>query len=106
MIGTTSTPISLALVEVAGELKLPLIALGASAKITDTVDEKRKWVFKVSQTDALMADAIVNHIAKNKMKSAAFIGFNDAYGDGWASEFNRAFGIHQLNMVASEILTR
>lgn len=106
VVGSTSTPISLALVEVAAELKLPLISLGGSSKISEPVDEKRRWVFKTPQNDSLIAEAIARHMAKNKVKSAAFIGFNDAYGDGWMTEFTRAFDASKVNLVASERYSR
>lgn len=106
IIGPTTTPISLAAVEAASELKIPIISLGGSQKITDPVDEKRRWVFKTPQSDSLMATAIVKHMAENGVKKAAFIGFNDAYGDGWFTEFTSGFKAHGIEMVAAERYTR
>lgn len=106
IIGPTTTPVSLAAVEAVSELKIPTIALGGSQKITDPVDEKRKWVFKTPQSDSLMANAIVQHMAKSGVKKAAFIGFNDAYGDGWFIEFVNGFKARGIEMVAAERYTR
>ena len=47
-------------------------------------------MFKTPQNDSLMADAIADHMAKNGVKTVGFIGFNDAYGDGWLHEFDAA----------------
>ncbi len=54
------------------------------------MDAQRHWVFKTPQNDSLMADAIADYMSKHGIKSVAFIGFNDAYGDGWLAETQRA----------------
>jgi branched-chain amino acid transport system substrate-binding protein len=54
------------------------------------MDAQRHWVFKTPQNDSLMATAVVDNMVKAGLKSVAFIGFNDAYGDGWLDEFTKA----------------
>jgi branched-chain amino acid transport system substrate-binding protein len=51
------------------------------------VDEKRRWVFKTPQNDSHMSTAIVGHMTSNNVKTVAFIGFADAYGEGWYEQF-------------------
>jgi branched-chain amino acid transport system substrate-binding protein len=63
-------------------------------------------VFKVPQNDSLMADAIAAHMQKAGVKTVGFIGFNDAYGDGWATEFGHAAKAHGLQIVANERFAR
>src|SRR6516165_1867383 len=58
IVGSSISPSSLALIEVASEIKIPLISLAASAKIVGPMDDKRKWAFKTPQNDTLMAAAI------------------------------------------------
>ena len=106
LIGSSTTPASLALIEVAAEKKVPMISLAASAKIIEPMDAQRQWVFKVPQNDSLMADAIADHMAKAGVKTVAFIGFNDAYGDGWLTEAQRAFKAHGITMTAIEKFAR
>ncbi|MEI7591141.1 MAG: ABC transporter substrate-binding protein, partial [Deltaproteobacteria bacterium] len=62
IIGSTITPNSLAMIDVAAEAETPMIAMAASARIVDPVDAKRAWVFKTPQNDAQMATAIVEHM--------------------------------------------
>ena len=58
------------------------------------MDAQRRWVFKSSQGDNLMADAIAEHMYRSGVRTAAFIGFDDdAYGDGWLAEAKRAHGV-------------
>ena len=106
IIGTSTTPASLAMVNVAGEAKVPMVSLSASASIIAPMDAARRWVFKVPQNDSLMADAIADHMATAGIKSVGFIGFNDAYGDGWWKEFSRAAAAKNIVILASERFAR
>lgn len=106
IIGSTTTPNSLALVEVASEVKIPLISLAGSAKIVAPMDAKKKWAFKTAQNDALMASAIADHMAKARVKKVGFIGFSDAYGDGWLAEMKPMLDAKQIEMVATERYAR
>jgi len=106
LIGSSTTPASLALVDVAAEKKVPMISLAATAKLVQPMDDKRHWVFKVPQNDSLMADAVADHMAKNGVKTVGFIGFNDAYGDGWLEEAQRAFAAKGIKIVDAERYAR
>ena len=92
LIGPSITPAALAMIDIVGEKKVPMIALAASAKIIEPQSGARQWVFKTPQNDSLMADAVAGHMAQAGIKSVAFIGFHDAYGDGWLAEITRALG--------------
>ena len=94
------------MVDVAGEKHVPMISLAASAKIIDPPTGARAWVFKTPQNDSLMADAVVDHMAKNGVKTVAIIGFNDAYGDGWLNEMTRALAAQDIKLVDSEQFAR
>ncbi len=106
IIGSSATPPTMAMIGVAAEKQVPVIALAASAIIIQPMDAQKKWAFKVPQNDALMADALAEHMAKAKVKTVGFIGFNDAYGDGWAKEFERAAETKGIKVVASERYAR
>lgn len=106
LIGSSTTPASLALIDVAAEKKVPMISLAASARLIEPMDAPRRWVFKTPQNDSLMADAIADHMAKNGVRTVGFIGFNDAYGDGWLTEAQRAFKAHEITIVATEKFAR
>lgn len=90
LIGTSVTPGSLAMVDVAAEANVPMISVAASAKIVEPVDDKRRWVFKTPQNDALMAGALADAMVKANVKTLGFIGFADAYGDSWLSVMQAA----------------
>lgn len=102
IIGSTITPNSLAMIDVVAEAETPMIAMAASARIIDPMDAKRRWVFKTPQNDAQMALAITQHMSKSGVKTAAFIGFSDAYGEGWWHEFSRMAEVRHIKIVANE----
>lgn len=106
VIGSTTTPNSLAMIDVVAEAQVPMISMAASARIVEPVDAKKRWVFKTPQNDIMMSLAIVSHMADNGVKTVGFIGFADAYGEGWYGEFSKAAAIKGLQIVANERYAR
>lgn len=106
IIGSTVTPNSLAMIDAVAESGTPMISMAASARIVEPIDAKKRWVFKTPQNDIMMALAIVTHMVDNGIKTAGFIGFADAYGEGWWGEFNKIAAAKKLNIVASERYNR
>jgi branched-chain amino acid transport system substrate-binding protein len=102
VLGSTVTPASLAMIDVAAEAKVPMISMAASARIVEPMDDKRKWVFKTPQNDIMMSLAIAEHMAKTGVKTIGFVGFSDAYGEGWYQEFSKAAELKGLKVVANE----
>jgi branched-chain amino acid transport system substrate-binding protein len=106
ILGSTTTPNSLAMIDAVSEAQVPMISMAASARIVEPVDAKKRWVFKTPQNDIMMSLAIVSHMADAKIKTVGFIGFADAYGEGWYGEFSKAAGIKGIQIVASERYAR
>ncbi|MCB1933317.1 MAG: ABC transporter substrate-binding protein [Candidatus Accumulibacter sp.] len=106
IIGSTITPNSLAMIDVVAEAEVPMIAMAASSRIIAPMDAKRAWVYKTPQNDAQMAMAIVEHMAGNKVKTVAYIGFADAYGEGWWNEFSKAAEAQNIKIVGNERFNR
>jgi branched-chain amino acid transport system substrate-binding protein len=102
VLGSTVTPNSLAMIDVVAEAKTPMISIAASARIVEPMDAKKKWVFKTPQNDIMMSLAIAEHMAAAGVKSVGFIGFSDAYGEGWFQEFTKAAELKKLKIVANE----
>jgi len=106
IIGSTITPNSLAMIDIVAEAETPMISMAASARIVDPVDAKRKWVFKTPQNDVQMSTALVEHMTSAGVKTVAFIGFADAYGEGWFQEFSKIAEARKLQIVANERYNR
>lgn len=106
VLGSTTTPNSLAMIDVAAESGTPMISWAASSRIIEPVDDKKRWVFKTPQNDQQMALSIVAHMVANNVKSVGFIGFADAYGEGWWEQFSAIAQTRGINVVSSQRYNR
>ncbi|MBF6594321.1 MAG: ABC transporter substrate-binding protein, partial [Thermaceae bacterium] len=106
IIGTTITPSTLAMIDPLAEAGVPNISLAANREIVAPMDDKRKWIFKTPQTEEQMSQPIVQDMKASGVKSAAYIGFNDAYGEGWAKAFEATAKDAGINIVDSERFSR
>jgi len=106
IVGPNTTPNALAMVDVAAEAETPLVTLAAGSSIIEPMDAKRAWVFKIPQNDSHMATILTQHMAENGVKTVGFIGFADAYGEGWWREFSKLAELRKIKVVASERYVR
>jgi branched-chain amino acid transport system substrate-binding protein len=106
IIGSTISPNSLAMIAVAAETSTPMISIAGASRIVEPMDAKRKWVFKTPQHDSLMAEGIVDHMARSGTRTAAIIAQADAYGDGWIAELQKHAAAHHVKVAAVERYNR
>ena len=106
ILGSTTTPNSLAMIDVAAESQTPMVSIAASSRIVEPMDAKRRWVFKTPQNDIMMSLAIAEHMASIGVQNVAFIGFSDAYGESWYQEFSKAAALKKLKIVVNERYSR
>ncbi|RUP31982.1 MAG: ABC transporter substrate-binding protein [Curvibacter sp.] len=106
VIGSSTTPNSLAMIDAVSEAQTPMITLGASAMLIEPQDAKKRWVFKTPQNDIMMSLAVAEHMANHGVKTVAFIGFSDAYGEGWYKEFVKAAELKKLQIISNERFSR
>jgi branched-chain amino acid transport system substrate-binding protein len=106
ILGSSTSPTSIAMIEVAGRSKTPMISLGAALAIIDPMDENRRWVFKTPYNDSITTGATAKAILASGAKTAGFIGFNDAYGESWLKELEKVSAEQGLQLVAKERFNR
>ncbi|SAK92076.1 extracellular ligand-binding receptor [Caballeronia ptereochthonis] len=106
LVGSTVVPNSLAMIDIAAETQTPMISMAAAASIVEPMDAKKAWIFKTPQNDILMATAIAQHMSNHGVKTVAFIGFSDAYGESWFKEFSKSADLAKLKIVANERFAR
>ena len=87
LIGPTTTPAALAMLDFVAEAKTPLLTTVGSSAIILPLDDKKKWVFKTTQNDDLISEAVLAHMTAAGIKTLGFIGFNDPYGENWFKVF-------------------
>lgn len=86
IIGSSSVPPAMAIVEVANETKTPQISLSP----IELTGDKNTWVFRTPQHNSVMAKALADHMQANKVKTLGFIGYSDGYGESWLKEMTKA----------------
>ena len=106
LIGPSTTPNALAILDIIAENKVPLLATVGTSSVVEPIDAKRRWVFKTTQNDDLIAAALLKHMVKNGVKSVGFIGFNDPYGENWYKVFGALSGSAGIRIIANERYAR
>lgn len=77
LMGSSGVPATIAMSQVARETGTPLIGLSPIALKSPDLD----WAVTVAQPTQLMVDAVVDRMKKSNVKTVAYIGFSDAWGD-------------------------
>ena len=79
VIGTATAASSNAMVAVANELKVPLLAI-SPITITPS-DTGERWAICIPQPPGLMVKVVVDRAQRDGVKKMAYIGYSDAWGD-------------------------
>jgi branched-chain amino acid transport system substrate-binding protein len=79
LIGTATAASTSAMVPIANELKVPMIAISPiSVAANDAGD---RWATVMPQPPTLMVKVVVDRMKRDGVKQFAYIGFSDAWGD-------------------------
>ena len=76
LIGTSTAASTSAMVPIANELKVPMIAISVAAN-----DAGDRWAIVMPQPPTLMVKVVVDRMKRDGVKQFAYIGFSDAWGD-------------------------
>ena len=106
LIGSSVTPVTMTMLDVALESRTPIISLAAATAIVKPIDDRRRWAFKVVPNDDLMAAVILKHIAKSGVKTLGYIGVSDGYGEGYYKEVSRLAPTLGLTVTTHEVYAR
>ncbi|MEO5699238.1 MAG: ABC transporter substrate-binding protein [Casimicrobiaceae bacterium] len=106
VIGPSTTPNALAILDLIADAKVALMATVGTSSVVEPLDAKRRWVFKTTQNDDLIAAALVKHMAKTGVKTFGFIGFKDPYGENWFKVFTPMAEKAGIRLLATEYYQR
>lgn len=106
VVGSSLTPVTLPLINVAAENKIPLMTLAAAAVLVQPMDDKRKWVFKVVPNDDIMARVVMGAIKKAGVKKLGYIGVSDGYGEGYYKELSKIAPQMGIKLTTHEVYAR
>lgn len=102
IIGSATTPVAIAMAEVAAESQTPQL-MASPAQLPAGKDG---WSFRLPQSNAVMSFAVVEHMKKQGVKTVGFLGYTDAYGEGWLKDFTAIAEKSGIKVVASERFAR
>ena len=83
LIGPSGSPNAMGVMEVMAEAQTPMLAPVGTTAVVLPMDAKKRWVFKTTQNDDIIADGLIGHMQRNGVKTLGFIGYNDPYGEAW-----------------------
>jgi branched-chain amino acid transport system substrate-binding protein len=106
LIGPSTTPNALAILDFVADAKVPMMATVGTSSVVEPLDAKKRWVFKTTQNDDIIAGALLKHMLKNGVKTIGFIGFNDPYGENWYKVFGAMADKAGITIVANERYAR
>jgi len=106
LIGPSTTPNALAILDFIADAKVPMMATVGTSSVVEPLDAKKRWVFKTTQNDDIIAGALLKHMLKNGVKTIGFIGFNDPYGENWYKVFGAMAEKAGITIVANERYAR
>jgi branched-chain amino acid transport system substrate-binding protein len=106
IIGPSGSPNAMGALQFIAEAKTPLLAPVGTPAVVLPMDENKRWVYKTTQNDSLISEALVGHMAKHGIKTVGFIGLSDAYGESWYRTFVPMAEKVGIKLVANERFQR
>jgi branched-chain amino acid transport system substrate-binding protein len=106
LIGPSGSPNAMGIIQFAAESGTPMLAPVGTTAVVLPMDDKKRWVFKTTQNDQLISDALIAHMVKAGVKTVGFIGFNDPYGEAWYKVFSEQAQRAGIKVVANERYSR
>jgi branched-chain amino acid transport system substrate-binding protein len=106
IIGPSGSPNAMGVIQFAAESGTPMLAPVGTAAVVLPMTEQKKWVFKTTQNDDLIAQALMDDMVKRGIKTLGFIGTADPYGENWAKVMGTLAEKNGIKLVASERFQR
>jgi branched-chain amino acid transport system substrate-binding protein len=102
IIGSCLTTVAAAMTPVAAEAKTVQLA-GSPVGVPPGQDG---WLFRLPQSNEVMAHAMAGHMKKLGIKTVGFLGYTDAYGEQWLKAFQSEGEKAGIKIVAAERFAR
>jgi branched-chain amino acid transport system substrate-binding protein len=83
IVGSAATPVAIAMAGVAAEAQTVQFMMSPAALPAG----RDNWSFRLPQSNAVMSHALIDHMKAKGIKTIGFLGYTDAYGEGWLNDF-------------------
>lgn len=102
IIGPSITPTSIAMLEVIGPSRTPMISLAGSQPIIVPQEGNRKWAFKMAPAEVIWANWVVDHMVSKGAKTLGMIVVANAFGESIAGVTARVARERGIKVIATE----
>ena len=102
IMGSVATPVAIPMAGVAAEAETVQLAFSPIG----LPPGKDTWTFRMPQSNAVMSHAMIGHMKKLGVKTVGFLGYTDAYGEGWLKDFSAEADKNGIKVVAVERFAR
>ena len=102
IMGSAATPVAIAMADIAAEAKTVQLMF-SPAQLPPGKDH---WSFRLPQSNSVMSHAMIEHMKKQGVKTVGFLGYTDAYGEGWLKDFSALADKNGIKVTAVERFAR
>ncbi len=102
IMGSAATPVAIPMAEVAASAETVQLAFSPAV----LPPGKDSWTFRLPQSNAVMAHAMVSLMKKQGIKTVGFLGYTDAYGESWLKDFTAEAEKNGVKVIATERFAR
>ena len=83
IVGPSTTPNSIAILDVVGGAGVPMVSLAGSSAVIEPPEGNRRWAFKLIPSERVATVQIVQHMLRTGKRTLGQIGFANSLGDGY-----------------------
>lgn len=102
LIGPSITATALAVLEVAGETKTPMITMSGGGAVVIPQEGPRKWAFKMPPSEEIQLNVIFNRMKKRGEKTLTIVAAKDGYGQVFIDEATKLAPAAGIEIVSVE----
>lgn len=106
IIGPSGSPNAMGTIQFVAEAGVPMLAPVGTAAVVLPMTDQKKWVFKTTQNDDIIAKALTEHMVKSGVKTLGLIGTADPFGENWGKVMAGLAEKNGIKIVASEKFQR
>jgi branched-chain amino acid transport system substrate-binding protein len=102
LVGSSITPPSIAVMNVAGETSTALFSLAGGGAIIDPPTGPRHWAFKLSPPESIAVALAADDMKRRKVSTIGILAFANSYGDGFSKAMQAQAAGKGLTVVGVE----
>ncbi|WOD07562.1 ABC transporter substrate-binding protein [Marinomonas sp. GJ51-6] len=106
IIGPSGSGNAMGVIQFAAESGTPMLAPVGTAAVVLPMTEQKKWVFKTTQNDDLIASALVEQMKTTGVKTLGLFGTSDTFGENWSKVMTKMAADAGIKIVAKEYFKR